>query len=91
MTASRYFGGADDLITIDGLPVLAMALAPGDYTLCWVAEWTYEPFGADPASTTTSTRACHARSSRSPVTKTTDLVNYSDDALRGTLDVLVET
>jgi hypothetical protein len=82
-----FFGGADDLITIDGLPLLAIALAPGDYTICWAAEWTYNPFG-DFEDYIDSGVICDEFTITSG--ETTDLINYSDDHLLGSIDVFVE-
>jgi hypothetical protein len=83
-----FDGGADDLLTggVFGIPYLYLTLAPGEYTLCWFAIWTYEtPAGTDDYVFVLP----NCEEFTITTEETTQLVNYSDDNLGGRIDVVV--
>ncbi|RIK45382.1 MAG: hypothetical protein DCC58_06520 [Chloroflexi bacterium] len=83
-----YVGGADDLTTQGEAPYLWLALSPGTYTLCWEAYWEYYAYGTAQEEVYDYIGVkwnCEEFTIESE--EVTQLVNYSDDHLTGTLDV----
>jgi len=86
-----FYGGASELLT-DTIPYLNIALAPGDYTICWLAYWEYDTDPQTPGLQPDYVGAgvlCDEFTITSG--DTTQIVDYSDDRLIGVLDVFVES